>query len=110
MLEGAVEVRPGLGVDAEDVGAGVAERLQVGIGRRDHQMDVHRDLHVRAQRLHHVRADGDVGDEVAVHHVDVQPIGARRLDRAGFLAETRKIRRQDRRGYEGSASHAPDLT
>ena len=80
--QGAVQVRAALGVDGQDVGAGLAEGLQVGIDRRDHQVDVERQVRVRPQRLHHVRADGDVGHEMAVHHVDMHPVGAGGLDGA----------------------------
>ena len=52
---------------------------------------------VRAQRLYHHRADGDVGHEMAVHHVDMHPIGPFGLDRAAFGAEVGEISRQDRR-------------
>src|SRR5207244_11081503 len=33
-----------------------------------------------AQRLDHVGAEGQVGDEATVHHVHVQPVGAPRRD------------------------------
>ena len=37
---------------------------------------------------------------MAVHHVDVDPVGAGRVDRAHFLAEPGEIGGQDRRGDE----------
>ena len=39
-LQRAVEVRRGLRVDGDDVGAGFREGGEVGIGRSDHQVDV----------------------------------------------------------------------
>ena len=45
----------------------------------------------------HVRADRDIGHEMPVHHVDMDPVGAGRFDRAHFLAEPGEIGRQDRR-------------
>ena len=39
---GAVEVRPGLGMDGDDVGAGLGEGVEEMVDRRDHQMDVER--------------------------------------------------------------------
>ena len=53
-------------------------------------MDVERLLGERAQRLHDVGADGDVGHEMAVHHVDMDPVGAGRVDGADLLAELAK--------------------
>ena len=62
---------------------------------------------VRPERLHHPRADGDVGDEMAVHHVDVDPVGAGLVDRADLLAEPGEVGGQDRRGNQRSG-HGPD--
>ena len=91
-----MEVRPRLGMDGDDVGAGLGEGLEEGIDRRDHQMDVERLGGVRPQRLHHRRADGEVGDEMAVHHVDMDPVGAGLVDRADLLAEPGEIGGEDR--------------
>ena len=48
------------------------------------------------RRLDHRRPDGEVGHEVAVHHVDVQQVGDLR-DAIDLGAEPREVRRQDRR-------------
>jgi hypothetical protein len=70
-------------------------------------MDVERLGRVRAERLHHRRADGEVGHEMAVHHVDVDPVGAGLVDRAHFLAEPGEIGGQDRGGDERGMAHGP---
>ena len=57
------------------VGAGVGEVGEQHAGVVDHEVAVEEQVGVRAQRLHHRRADGEVGHEVAVHHVDVQEVG-----------------------------------
>jgi hypothetical protein len=72
------------------------------IDRRDHQVDVERLGRMRAERFDHRRADRDVGDEMAVHHVDVDPVGPGRVDRADLLAQAGEIGGQDRRGDEGT--------
>ena len=82
-----MHVRAGFRMHGDDVGAGVAEGLDVRIDRRNHQMHVERQLRVRADRLHHARADRDVGHEVAVHDIDMDHVGAGLLDRAHFLAQ-----------------------
>ena len=107
VLERAVEVRPSLGMDGDDVGAGLGESVEEQVDRRNHQMDVERLRRVRAERFHHARADGEVGNEMAVHHVDVDPVGARLVDRADFLAELGEVGGEDRRGDE-SLEHRPD--
>jgi hypothetical protein len=98
MLDGAVDVRPGLGMHGDDIGARFGERVEEMIDGRDHQMDVEGQGRVRAQRLHHHRADRQIGDIMAVHHVDMDPVGARGLDRAHLFAKAREIGAEDRRG------------
>ena len=56
----AVQMRPGFRVEADEVGAGLGEGREVGVGRGDHQVDVEGDGAVPAQRLHHHRAEADV--------------------------------------------------
>ena len=90
-LQRAMHVRAGLDVNRDDVSAGLGEGGEERIGRRDHQMDVEGFLGVRAQRLHHIRPDRDVGHEVAVHHVNMDPVGAGGVDRAHLLAELREV-------------------
>ena len=95
--EAAVEVGAGLGVDGDDVGAGGDEGLEEGVGGRDHQVDVERGPRAGAERRDHVGAEGDVGDEMAVHHVDLHPVGAGGLDRGHLLAEAGEVGREDGR-------------
>ena len=97
MLKRAMDMRPGFGMHRDAVGAGLGEGFQIGIHRRDHQMHVERLFGVGPKRLHHRRSDGDVGHEMAVHHIDMDEIGARRLDRLDLRAQPGKIGRQDRR-------------
>ena len=40
--DGAVQVRAGLGVDGDEVGAGLGEGFEEGVGGRDHQVHVER--------------------------------------------------------------------
>ena len=58
-------------------------------------MHVERQLGMRPQRLDHHWADGEVGHEVTVHHVDMNPVGARRRHRLDLLAEGGEVGRQD---------------
>ncbi len=60
------------------VAAGFGEGRQIGVGRRDHQMAVERFVGAVADRADHRRAEGDVGHEVPVHHVEMDPVGAGR--------------------------------
>ena len=98
-------MRAGLGMHGDDVGAGFGEGLDEGIARRDHQMHVEELLRMRAQRLHHVGADGDVGHEMPVHDVDMDPIAAGGIDGAHLLAEPGEVGREDRWGDDDVSAH-----
>jgi hypothetical protein len=74
------------------------EGLEVGVGRRDHQVDVERQRAVAAQRRNDHGAEADVGHEVPVHDVEVQPVRARLGDRARLLAEDGRSRRRGGKG------------
>jgi hypothetical protein len=41
------------------------------------------------------RPDRDVRREATIHHINMNPIRARRIDGVNLLGETSKIRRQD---------------
>ena len=86
-----MNMRTGLDMHRDDIGAGLGESLEIRVARRDHQMHIEHLLGVRAQRFHDVRSDGDVGDEVAVHDVEMDPVGSCRIDRADFFAQLAKV-------------------
>ena len=90
-LQRAVQMRPGLRMHQDVVGPGIGERRDERIDRRDHQMHVERQCGVRAQALQDRRAEADVRHEMAVHHVEMQPVGARRLDRRHLVAQSGEI-------------------
>ncbi len=81
----------GLGMEGDDIGTGLRETFQIGIDRCNHQVNVEDLPGVRAQGLHHHRADGDIGHEMPVHHIDMHPIGARRINRAHLFTQPRKV-------------------
>ena len=96
-------MRAGLGMDGDVIAAGLGEGFEIGIAGRDHQMRVEDLLGVRAHRLDDVGAVGNVGHEMPVHHVEMDPVGAGRVDGADFFAQFGEIRRQDRgRDDEGT--------
>src|SRR6266404_4945543 len=72
----------------EGVGTGGDEALDERIHRPHHQMHV--------QRRRHHRPDRQVRDEVIVHDVEVNPVGARGHDATHFLAQTGEVGGQDR--------------
>ena len=97
LRDGAMQVRQHLDVHRHHVRAGIDERLDVAIGIADHQVHVERQRGRLAQRLHDRHADGDVGHEVSVHHVDVDLIGAAARRGGDLGAEVREVRGENRR-------------
>ena len=53
----------------------MGEGVEIGVDRLDHQVAVERLVAVRPQGRHQRRPEGDVGHEMAVHHVEVDPVG-----------------------------------
>ena len=98
-------MRPRLDVYGKPVGAGLGESRKVGIHRRDHQMHVERLLRMRSDRRDDVWPHGDIGHEMPVHDVDVNPVPAGCVRGVNLLAEPGKVGGKDRRRYEGLAHH-----
>ena len=78
------------------VGARIGEAFEQDGRVVDHQMAVEEELGALAERPHDHRTDGEVGDEVAVHHVDVEQVG-RVGDAIHLGRELSEVGRQDRR-------------
>ena len=96
-LQRAMQMGAGFRMHRDVIAAGLGEGLKIGIGWRDHEVRVKDLLAVRADRLDDVGAIGNVGHEMPVHHVEMDPVGARRVHGADFFAQFGEIRRQDRR-------------
>jgi hypothetical protein len=79
-----------LDVDDAAISARVGELGEEHLGVVDHEVAVEEEVGVRPQRTHDRRADGEVRNEVSVHHIDVQQIGHGRHS-IHFRAEAREI-------------------
>ena len=95
-------MRARFGVDTDDIGSRLAEGFQIGVRRRDHQVDIERDFDMRTQGFDDIWAKRDVRHKMAVHDVNMQPIGACGLDGARLFAKLSKIRGQQRRSDDGT--------
>ena len=97
-LDGGIRVAVRFKVEGDDVCPcfgkvfGIAQRLA------DHQVYVEDAVKILADALHNRCAEGDVGNKMSVHDIDVQPRSACLLHFAGFLTQLRKICGQNRRG------------
>lgn len=71
--EGAVIVG-GLDVDADEIGAGFGEGLGVVAGVAEHEVGVEKEVGEKgAEGGYRLRAEAEVGHEMAVHDIDVEP-------------------------------------
>ena len=101
-----MQVGAGFHLHADDVGTGLGEVGHVALRLDDHQVHVQGLGRDGPQGLHDQGADGDVGHEAAVHHVDVDPVGAGLVDGTDVFAETGEIGREDRRrDHQGLGAH-----
>ena len=96
-LQRPVDMRAGLGMHRDDIGAGLGKLGDERVHRRNHQMNVEGQRRAVPQGRDNVRTDRNVGDEMAVHDIDVDVIGACLVDGLHFVAEAGEIRGEDRR-------------
>ena len=100
-LEGAVDVVGGLGVEGDVGGTGVDEVGDGGVDGADHEVDVDGGGNaVVAEGLADHGADGEVGDVVVVHDVEVDDVGAGFEDVVDLLTELGKVGGKDGGGDE----------
>ena len=106
-----MKMRPGLDMDRDRIRPGFREGGKIGVARGDHKMHVERNFCVRAQGAHHRRANRDVWHEMAVHDVDMNPIGTGADNRPDFFAEIGEIGGQYR-GRNDQRRHLvlPDIS
>src|SRR5712692_7190261 len=104
--DGAIDVLARLRVEADDVRPGASEIRNDPIDRSDHQVHVDYAFGERADCLAHDRSHREVRDVMIVHHVEVNHVGSRCDNRSHFIAEPRKVCRQDARcDSERACSH-----
>ena len=94
-LQAALDMGAGFDMDGDDIGAGGGEIGEIGIDRVDHQMHVERFRAVPTQGFDDRWADGQIGNKMAVHHIDMHPIGAGRVDGRDLGAQLGEIGRQN---------------
>jgi hypothetical protein len=97
-----MQMRPGLGMHQDMIRAGLGKGRDVWIDRRDHHVHVERQAAVRPQAFQDRRSEADIGHEMPIHHIEMQPVGSRRLDRPHFVAESGEVGRQQARSDRDS--------
>ena len=84
-----------LDVDGDKVRSRRSELLQMSLWVGDHEMAVEQELGGLAQRSDHRHPEGEVGDEVPVHHVDVEQVHHRLHFGHGFSSLEKSAARID---------------
>ena len=90
-LQRTIKMWSAFRMDADDIRPRGREGLKIGIHWRDHQVDVEGQADMGLKCLHHIRTDGDVGHEMAVHDINMQPVGTCDFQCPCFFAKPRKI-------------------
>jgi hypothetical protein len=87
-------------VNGDDVRTRLCKVRNSQLRFHDHQVRIQNLVRDRSQGINNQRANGDVRHKSTVHDVDVDPFRAGFVHRSDFLAEFRKVRRQDGRGND----------
>ena len=95
LLHGPVQVNAPFLVNDERVRTGLGEGFEKLVGVVDHQMHFEGQPRDGPQPLDDDRAEGQVGNEVAVHYVDVNSIGPPLLRLAHLLCQAGHIGREN---------------
>jgi len=78
-------------MESDDVRARLGELRHDFVDRLDHQVHVDRHLYMGTDRGTDHRSDGQVGHVMVVHHVEVNPVGARGDDVAHLFAQAGEV-------------------
>jgi len=92
-----MQMRASLVMDADPVGPRLGEGRNKLVRILDHEMAIERKLCHLAEGLYYWRPQGDIGNEVAIHHVDMDDGAAALLRRSHGVGQVRKIRRENGR-------------
>src|SRR5260370_14551399 len=91
LLDDAVQVQANLLVNDNHVGSGLREILDVSFGVGNHQVGFERQPGAAARRLDDHWSHRNIGDEMAVHNIDLDALAAPCLGLAYLFAETGEV-------------------
>jgi hypothetical protein len=75
------------------VGAGAGKGSEIALRLDYHQMNVEWLCRRTPDCLEHKRSDGDVGNETAVHYVNMDPVRTGSIDSADFVTQFSEVGR-----------------
>ncbi len=94
-MQRAIEVRAGFLMDRDQIRAGLHEGGGELVGIANHEVAVELQLRDFAEGFDDRRSEGDVGDEVAVHHIDVEHRDACGFDLLDVVGKAGEVRCED---------------
>ena len=89
------------GVHVDDMDAHIGERLDVAAGNLGHHVNVAGDGGVLGDPVYVLEPHPVVGDEVAVHEVEVEAVGPRRLEGRHLIAQASEVSAHHRGEKQG---------
>ena len=90
-LDAPVQMDTGFHLHCHQIRPGLDEIRDIAVGVRDHQVDVEGQAGRTTDSFHHQGTHGDIGDEVPVHDVDMDPVGTGVFHGLDFLPQPCKI-------------------
>src|SRR5687767_10775401 len=90
-LNRTMEMRSGLYMNGEIVRPSLGKLGDKGIGVCDHEVDVERQFGDLSERCDDRRTDGQIWDEMSIHHIDVQKVGSRTFHSCYFIGQSGKV-------------------
>ena len=104
LLDHTMQVRNVFLMDDDNICPCIDKVAYVPIRVFDHEMSFDQQIGVRTKRFDHHRSHRDVGDEMPVHHIDMNTLGAGDFRFFYCVFQIGKIRGQDRWGYVNHVS------
>ena len=98
--DGLGGVALGLQMEGNEVGAAFFEVGDIFLRLTDHDVDIKKQAANGADAPDDRHPEGDIRHKVAVHHVDMEPVGAALFYAVQFVGQAGKIRRKHGGGDE----------
>ena len=105
-----VFVLQGLHMNGNPIGARIQVPVKLLKRVGDHKMHIERNLRDLLQLGNEGDAQRKVGHKMAIHHIDVDEIGASTLEHADIMFEVHEIRRQNGRRNLDVTEHGEPLS
>lgn len=78
-------------MNGQDIGACIPEIREVAVRVDDHQVNIERFLSMLADGLDHGHAERDIGNEDAIHDIEVEPVGLAAVDHIDVTLQVSEV-------------------